>query len=245
MTKQACLVLGSLLMVDSALPNDQWQRADSFRSRPLPHYHTVDDASGLQAFEMPLVPVSTPFLTSFVHEQVERGLPPSYKGQAVDISEAIMQAASEEKMDPVFLMSIIRQESHFNPNARGSHGELGLMQLKPSTVRWYLQTQTGEHRKDSELPSEEEIQSLLLNPAMNIRLGAAYLAYLRSSFKDQGAMYVTAYNMGAELLRLKLKMGKHPSVYLNNVMGYYDAFNIDLSTEVSSRTTSRETFASR
>ena len=36
------------------------------------------------------------------------------------------------------IMAICEVESSFNPNAIGSHGEVGLMQVKPSTANWIL-----------------------------------------------------------------------------------------------------------
>src|ERR1035438_8303474 len=47
----------------------------------------------------------------------------------------INKYAGEYKMDPLWVMSIIKVESRFAPNVESRKGAVGLMQLLPSTAR--------------------------------------------------------------------------------------------------------------
>ncbi|MFX5793561.1 transglycosylase SLT domain-containing protein, partial [Acinetobacter baumannii] len=67
-------------------------------------------------------------------------------------------------------VAVIDTESSFRPNARGSHGEIGLMQLKPSTAQWIAR----RHGLPWWGPAT------LLDPAAIVRLGAAYLSDIRN-----------------------------------------------------------------
>ena len=116
-------------------------------------------------------------------------------------------------MDPLFLMAVIATESQFNPKARGSHGEIGLMQVLPKTAKW-IAPQAGIKRN----------QINLEDPALNIRIGATYFAKLRKTFEGKGTRYVSAYNMGSKNVRKLLKSNKEPKIYSARVIGNYTAF---------------------
>lgn len=102
------------------------------------------------------------------------------------VSQTIIDEAHRYGFDPVFLMSIIQTESSFNPKARGTSGEIGLMQILPTTAEW-ISKKNGIPWRGAES---------LNNPVLNIRLGAAYLAYLRDRFDLHARLYIAAYNMG-------------------------------------------------
>lgn len=80
-----------------------------------------------------------------------------------------VRAASEEfKIDSLFIWSIMRQESTFDPIIKSPVGATGLMQLMPATARFLADS----------LKITEWQDSLLTNPQYNIRLGAYYLSLL-------------------------------------------------------------------
>ncbi len=62
----------------------------------------------------------------------------SKKGMTIGLARRIVLAAyinaEDKKIDPLMLVSIMRQESTFNPRAKSNHGALGLMQVMP---RWH------------------------------------------------------------------------------------------------------------
>ncbi len=85
------------------------------------------------------------------------------------------------KFDPVIVLSLIRQESVFNPEARSPVGARGLMQLMPATARRFQR-------------SVREKQ--LSQPKRNMEIGTKYFEQLMKRF-DGNLVYVLAsYNAG-------------------------------------------------
>ena len=89
------------------------------------------------------------------------------------------------------LMAQARQESNFNPNARGRAGEIGVMQIMPSTAR---QPGFGMAPVDP---------NTLTDPRANIMAGAQYLAARAGRGVDwndpaQRGRALTAYNGGGD-----------------------------------------------
>jgi soluble lytic murein transglycosylase len=146
-----------------------------------------------------------------LYGEVAQSLPITYKSRAFKITEAIISSAYENDLDPVFLYAVIKTESQFNPVARGSHGEIGLMQIKPVTAKWISKkAHLRWHGKSS-----------LENPIENIRLGAAYFSILRSQSKNKASQYLTAYNIGLSKLRQLSKSDIFPKQYSLRVMKNY------------------------
>ncbi|NEX94543.1 lytic transglycosylase domain-containing protein [Caulobacter sp. 17J65-9] len=90
-------------------------------------------------------------------------------------------------VDKALLYALMRRESRFNPSAQSNVGAYGLMQVMPSTAAWL----TG----DDKLAKKPE---LLLDPATNLRVGQAYIAYLASQGPVGNDMLrvIAAYNGG-------------------------------------------------
>ncbi|MGE0528184.1 MAG: transglycosylase SLT domain-containing protein [Bdellovibrionales bacterium] len=85
-----------------------------------------------------------------------------------------------------WIWSIMRAESFFKPDVISPVGAKGLMQIMPYTARNLnrLRGETGTTVPD------------LLDPEVNIRLGAQYLARLHQKFKGQLPLVAAAYNAG-------------------------------------------------
>jgi len=149
-----------------------------------------------------------------LHKMVHLNLPEKYKGKSVDLMRAILVAAKANDMDPVFIMAVIKTESMFNPEARGTHGEIGLMQVKPDTAKW-IALKEG-------LPWHGP--KTLLNPALNVRIGTAYFAHLRDQSEGYANKYVSAYNMGLAKVRKMYKASVRPHEYSLRVMRNYKEF---------------------
>lgn len=78
----------------------------------------------------------------------------------------ILAAAGESGCDPCLLKAVAWRESSFDPAVRGRHGEFGLMQVRPVVgEEWAAETRT------TPVPPEQ-----LADPALNLRVGAWYLA---------------------------------------------------------------------
>lgn len=88
--------------------------------------------------------------------------------------------------DPTLILSIIREESYFNPNAKSPVGACGLMQLMPTTA------QEAGNAIGMSIPNNQ----FLLNPDTNIRLGNIYYSKLKSALLGKDILAVLAYNGG-------------------------------------------------
>lgn len=93
-------------------------------------------------------------------------------------------AATTARVSPSLLFGLVRQESLFQENVRSRAGALGLMQVMPATGRLLLR---AEHRKG---------RPNLTDPAVNVRLGAEYLAQLVQLFSGDEAAALAGYNAG-------------------------------------------------
>jgi soluble lytic murein transglycosylase len=110
----------------------------------------------------------------------------------------ILAAARHYGVEPALVKAVVWRESRFNPRARGSRGEVGLMQIIPNAAaKDWLATQ-----KLSSFAPEQ-----LFNPATNTLVGAWYLEKLlkRYTQTDDPVPYVLAdYNAGrSNVLRWK------------------------------------------
>ncbi len=83
--------------------------------------------------------------------------------------------------------AVIRIESNFNPRARGSAGEIGLMQIKPGTAR--MMGYTGSTRG-------------LYDPETNIRFGMKYLAMAHQLSGGVTCGTILKYNAGHAARRM-------------------------------------------
>lgn len=98
----------------------------------------------------------------------------------------IKQYANYRRNDPILILSIIREESYFNPRAMSAVGARGLMQLMPSTAN------EAARISGISLPNE----NLLFDPDINIRLGNIYYSRLKSLLSSKDIPAVLAYNGG-------------------------------------------------
>ncbi len=152
-------------------------------------------------------------IAPFVKALVQKFIPKGDAKLAVRVSRAILSESQKHNVDPLFLVAMIQNESSFRTKLVGGVGERGLMQIRPSTARWIAELHKIKFKNDDEL----------FDPAMNIRIGVAYLAHLRKSFKREGQLYVSAYNMGPTKVRKLIDDEMKPSVYVSAVMKRYVA----------------------
>lgn len=100
--------------------------------------------------------------------------------------------------DSLLILSIIREESHFNTDIRSAVGAQGLMQLMPATA--------------NELASAHGISNNLLNPEANIRLGCLYFENIKQTLYNQDIYAVMAYNCGQNCVLNWLKTLKYRDI---------------------------------
>ena len=152
----------------------------------------------------------------------QRGLKKNWKQYSHKVAKAIIEASLKYQFDPIFLIAVIENESSFNPGAVGPVGELGLMQLTPETGKWIA--------AKFNLPYKNV--NTLKDPVQNIRLGAAYMAYLRGIFGFRSQLYIAAYNMGTGNVRNFVKKRIEPKIYSSKVMVRYVRFYSELQADV-------------
>lgn len=98
----------------------------------------------------------------------------------------VLTAAERGKLDPAFVLALIRSESAWNVHARSSADARGLMQLLPSTAAAVAKRESAPYRGASDLEQ----------PALNIRLGTRYLAERRDRYDGRLWLAAAAYNAG-------------------------------------------------
>jgi soluble lytic murein transglycosylase len=98
-------------------------------------------------------------------------------------NEAITAAAQKLKISPLLVVSIVRQESKFDPETRSPVGALGLMQVMPATAAFIT--------PKMEMPSYN-----LILPPDNIKIGSWYLAHMHDEVKNDSLLAAASYNAG-------------------------------------------------
>ena len=101
----------------------------------------------------------------------------------------ILQYASLYGLDPNLVSAVVQHESAYNAKAVGTHGEIGLMQLKPDSFPKYTRKQ-------------------LFDPETNIRVGTEYLAKMRDECVHRN-YWLVCYNTAPE----GAKKIKHPEKF--------------------------------
>ena len=121
----------------------------------------------------------------------------------------IKKYSTEIHWDWRLLASLIYQESRFRPNVRSQRGAWGLMQLMPSTQKFYGIDTTA-------------------SPELQIKTGVKYLCYLDKLFEEQIPdrkervnFILASYNIGPghifDAQAIAHKFGKNPLKWFNNV----------------------------
>lgn len=95
--------------------------------------------------------------------------------------EELRRALKNDQLDPIVVLSLIRQESVFNPMARSPVGARGLMQIMPTTARRMKRSVRDNH---------------LANPSVNIELGTKYFKNLLKRYDGNLVYVLGAYNAG-------------------------------------------------
>ncbi len=153
-----------------------------------------------------------------IMKTVEKKLPKGFKALSWAVTQTIIKESKKHEFDPYFVMAVIAGESSFNPRATGPVGEIGLMQIRLGTGEWMAE-RIGMKWKG---------EKTLRNPVDNIKLGTAYLAWLREKFENNGQLYIAAYNMGARSVKNALGRNIRPKDYPKHVMKRYLAFYKEL-----------------
>ena len=125
---------------------------------------------------------------------------------------AMIESAAEQfRVDGLLLASIMEAESGFNPYAISPQGALGLMQVMPANARFH--------------PLED-----LLEPEINIAIGAEYFAGLLDQFDGDVALALASYNAGPTIVNRYGSLPPYPETrrYVDRVLTRYVRLQRDL-----------------
>lgn len=147
--------------------------------------------------------------------------------QNTELASAIVQESLNAGFDPLLVAAVIKSESTFNHQAVSKRGAQGLMQILPETGRYISQKNavdwSGGHR--------------LKEPQYNIRLGVAYLDYLRKNYHGNLEHALIAYNWGPGKLNAALKnKSKIPGcsvTYAQKILSTHEQWRKDLDTRMA------------
>ena len=89
----------------------------------------------------------------------------------------------QEAVDPLLVLSLIRQESAFNVKAHSRAGAMGLMQLMPGTAR---------------MMGRVSSRKALFDPELNIKYGVKFFSRLLERYSNDAELALAAYNAGPE-----------------------------------------------
>ena len=107
----------------------------------------------------------------------------------------LRETADSYQLSPALVRALIWKESHFRPNAVGSKGEIGLMQITDGAVTDWARV----HKCDS--PTRKR----LFQPSTNLEIGCWYLSQAQKhweGYASQDILQLAEYNAGrAQVLR--------------------------------------------
>jgi soluble lytic murein transglycosylase-like protein/TolA-binding protein len=154
-------------------------------------------------------------------------------------SDAVVRASKQQKLDPRFVLSIMRQESGFNPRAKSGAGARGLLQMTPDVAAKY-----APQLKLSNLSEDD-----LYKPDVNLLVGTAYLAELSRMFPGLPEAVAASYNGGEDNVARWVARAVHKDHgvftsevgfteskdYVNKVMASYRAYKILYTDDLKPR----------
>ena len=123
--------------------------------------------------------------------------------------QSILTAAKTRKLDPRFILALIKQESVFKPTAKSPAGARGLLQLTMDAAVKY--GPSAGYRSVNE--------NQLYQPETSITLGAEYLEHLHDMFPKMLEPIAASYNGGEDNVARWLKRSRNidPGVFTAEV----------------------------
>jgi soluble lytic murein transglycosylase len=154
-------------------------------------------------------------------------------------ADVLVRASKQQKIDPRFVLSIMRQESGYRPQAKSPAGARGLLQMTPDQAAKYAPSVRLQNVSEDDL----------FKPDVNILLGTAYLGELHRMFPDLPEAIAASYNGGEDNVARWVVRAVHkdPGVftsevgfneskdYVNKVMANYRAYKILYTEDLKPR----------
>ena len=105
------------------------------------------------------------------------------------------ESSRYDEVDPLLVLSLMRQESAFNKNAKSVASAMGLMQLLKPTAKDMAR----------QLKKRINVSTDLFHPPTNIQLGTRYMSQMIRAFDGHVLLGLAAYNTGIGHMRIWLK----------------------------------------
>ncbi|HST53868.1 MAG TPA: transglycosylase SLT domain-containing protein [Pyrinomonadaceae bacterium] len=153
--------------------------------------------------------------------------------------DSVLRASKQLRIDPRLVLSIMRQESGFNPRSKSPAGARGLLQMTPDMAAKYAPLV-----KLSNVTEDD-----LYRPDINILVGTAYLSALNKMFPDLPEAVAASYNGGEDNVARWVARAVHKDHgvftaevgfnetkdYVNKVMANYRAYKILYTEDLKPR----------
>ncbi|MFL6255117.1 MAG: transglycosylase SLT domain-containing protein [Pyrinomonadaceae bacterium] len=154
-------------------------------------------------------------------------------------ADVLVRASKQQKIDPRFVLSIMRQESGYKPRAKSAAGARGLLQMTPDQAAKYAPSVKLQNVTEDDL----------FKPEVNILLGSAYLGELNRMFPNLPEAIAASYNGGEDNVARWVVRAVHkdPGIftsevgfneskdYVNRVMANYRAYKILYTEDLKPR----------
>ena len=140
--------------------------------------------------------------TASVNARMTREYPVMYRAE-------LLRFAKIRKVDPRFLLAIMKQESSFRANAKSPSAARGLLQLVYDTALKY--------NKKAGYPNLQPDD--LYDPTINIALGSLYVAELKDQFDGVYEAIAASYNGGEDNAArwMERSKPKEPAIFASEV----------------------------
>lgn len=177
------------------------------RTQALSVYFSIPDSftsyyGGLAKERLFVIAPNNTLRTAFVTPAMEREYPVMFKND-------LIRFAKIRKVDPRFLLAIMKQESSFRANAKSPSAARGLLQLVFDTALKY--------KKKAGYPNLQPDD--LYNPTTNIAIGSLYVAELKDQFDGVYEAIAASYNGGEDNAArwMDRSKPKEPAIFASEV----------------------------
>jgi hypothetical protein len=176
-----------------------------------------------------------------LHDTVMKHIPRRLKSNFSRFYPAIALLSEKYNMDPLWVISVIWTESHFNPKAKSHVGARGLMQIMPATkiyLKGYFKRRLQFEHKTKQFQAhfrDDLMNKNFMATLENIELGIFYLKSLVKKFSKIDHAII-AYNMGPGWLKYRLKHKLPVGVknrYLNKVRSFHKKLSKSMAIEMA------------
>jgi soluble lytic murein transglycosylase-like protein len=159
-----------------------------------------------------IIKKTQPDMWTAVYYKIKIYNPKLNANEVMKIIEAVNKASNKYGFDKNIVYAVIATESGFNPKAKGSLDDTGLMQIRMKYARGWAK---GANIELNDLQSLYDIEK-------NIELGTYILSYLNKRYNNDTYKTLVAYNQGEGFLDKATKSGKPiPKKYVNSVSRHY------------------------